>query len=95
MEMSFTRRFIKVTMQIFNSKEQDLFGKPEVECSLITIYRMINPFCIEAYYPCIPSGLEFVEGNLTATYVYMKSGESFMAALSISEFEELLNKGVV
>lgn len=82
--MNFTDRFIKLPIKIYDKKHAELVGNATYEDS----WMKINPFEISEYKPTIDTESD----NQEATYVSMKNGVGFFCYLTISKFEELLNK---
>lgn len=81
--MSFTDRFIKLPVRIYDKKAKDLTGVEDLEDS----WEKINPFEISNYRPAYPSEDE----ELNCTNVMLKNGEAILTYLSVPEFEKLLN----
>lgn len=82
--MSFTDRFIKVPVKIYDVKEAELTGKENyVEMSM-----KILPFEISHYKPTAEAGSD----KFIHTYVNMKNGDGFYIYMTFDKFEELLNK---
>lgn len=82
-KIMFTDRYIKVPVDLYANAE--LIGYNENSKSNTVMYR-INPLEVSVYRES--SG----EGVLTGeTTIWMKNGEVIVIALSIDEFEKLLN----
>jgi hypothetical protein len=79
--MSFTRRYVKLPIKLFNQEESLLTGVEET----IDSYAMVNPMSIDVYRPSMEN-----EGQ--AIHVDFRYGGSMIVYMHISDFEELLNK---
>jgi hypothetical protein len=84
--MSFTDRFIKLPIQVFDSKLAESIG--EDKCEYVDSFIKINPFEISSYKE---TDSDKFNGK-RHTYINMKDGGGFYVFLSIEKFEELLNK---
>ncbi len=78
--MSFTDRYIKVPIKLFDKQIKELTGKYESEDS----YLKINPFEIVKYRQSWDDGSEIV-------CVTDKLGDATLVYLTLNEFETLLN----
>lgn len=84
--MAFTDRFVAIPVQIYTVAEQDVLGD-NAPCSLVTSY--VLPLEISEFYGY---DWEDGEGEITGkTMIYMKSGKSFSAMISLEEFVKRVN----
>lgn len=83
----FTDRFIKVPVDLYNSKDADMVGYNEDTKEGATEMR-INPFEVSHY----RSSEDDKEDILNKTLVHMKNGDSFHVSITIEKFEKLLNE---
>lgn len=81
--MTFTDRFLKLPIAVYDKQVKNLTGKENIYDSWIKI----NPHQIESYRPTSPEG----EDDKETTSLFMKSGDSTMIQMPVNEFEELLN----
>lgn len=81
--MSFTDRFIKLPIRIFNVKQKELTGKEDLEDS----YIKINPLDISSYRPSYTDD----DNALDHTTIETKSGDTTTICLTIDEFETAIN----
>lgn len=81
-----TKRFILIPVDLYDDTKVEVLGFTE-ELKTVQISVRINPFDISYYREIAESGV-VVENE---TLIYLKNGESFVAAMPISEFEKLLN----
>lgn len=79
--MPFTDKFIRIPIQAYSIKHEELYGDKEYFDS----YEMIDPEDISSYF-------ESITDDERCTQVYLKSGHSFLANCSIEKFEKILNK---
>lgn len=84
--MAFTDRFIQLPIKVYDTAEADLTGKAEYFDS----FMKILPLEISNYKPMIDEDNNDVE----CVSVYMKNGEKFYTYLTMTQFEELLNKHI-
>lgn len=82
----FTKRFIKIPVDLYNKKESDMIGYGE-STKGDNVDMRINPFEVSHYRPGHDDKDEF-----TATLIHMKNGDSFYSSISIDEFENVLNE---
>lgn len=85
--MTFTDRFLRLPIAVYDKHVKNLTGKENLYDSWIKI----NPHQIESYRPTNPEG----EDDKDTTMVYMKSGDSSMINMPVDEFEELLNNFIL
>jgi hypothetical protein len=81
--------FIEIPTVTYNSKEQELSNKQPDECELVELVKKVKSYSIESYREAIPSG-DFREDNKIWTEITMYSGDSFIANMTLAEFEKLL-----
>lgn len=86
--MSFTDRFISVTIMNVNPKDEELTGK---EGDYTPCVLKFNPRRIESYNETIPIK-DYDPGNKIWTSVTFESGENFLVRMPLAKFEILLNK---
>ncbi len=89
--MSFTDRYIKLPIKLFNSRDKELLDKKESECDMIDVYARVNPYKIISYRPAIPEEFTYEENNQVCTQVNIEDGDGYLVYLPIEEFEKLLN----
>lgn len=82
----FTNRFIHIPIDLYDDTKVDVLGFTE-ELKTTQILVRVNPFDISHYREIAENGV-LIENE---TLILLKNGESFVAAMSISEFEKLLD----
>lgn len=80
--MSFTYRFIKIPIKVYNTQDADLMGHKTFEDT----WMKINPIEISQYKPSHDD-----DNESNCTYLSMRNGDGFYLYLTTDEFEELLN----
>ena len=83
--MMFTDRFITIPIKIYNSEHKDLTGNEVCEDTLMRI----NPFEISRYFPTVE---EDNGTDIEVVKVTFRDGDSVICYMSISKFEETMNK---
>lgn len=81
---SFTDRFIRVPIEVYDRQTKELTGVELSEES----YMMLNPFEISHYRP----SYDPVKPDVECTLVSFKNGNEVLVYLTIGEFEKLLNQ---
>lgn len=81
--MSFTDRYIKVPIQVFNLKEKELTGNENG----VDSWMKFLPFELSNYKPSYDDG----EPDVEITHITLKNGYSCLVYISPEEFEKLLN----
>lgn len=82
----FIDRFIELPIRLVNRKDEQLLGEGNVDS--YESYEKLLPMEISSYHPTTDYE---VCGDKELTQCYLKGGRNFMAYLSISEFEKILN----
>jgi hypothetical protein len=81
--MSFTDRYIKIPIRVYDAKQRELTdNEEEIDSSM-----MINPFKIESYRRSLPDKRDESETVAIVT----DSGDSTTVYMSLEKFENLLN----
>lgn len=76
-----TKRFVALPIEVFNTKEQELTGKAQT----VPVFLSVNPFDITAY------RTTFDESGEGRTYIELRNGSGYMITMSVQEFEETMN----
>lgn len=82
----FTDRFIKVPVELYDTKEADIIGYSK-DTKFADTYMKINPFEISHYRPSTDNN-----DALSETCVHFKNGSQAVIKMTTEKFEELLNK---
>jgi hypothetical protein len=96
--MRFTDKYIALPIVVYDKREDEQnekLGMDKSEPKLLESTIRIHPFQIDSWFATFnESNMEapFEKENLTWTSFCSKNGESYMAPMTVEEFEILLNK---
>lgn len=85
--MSWTDRFIKLPISVYDREEKNLTGKENCYDS----YMKVLPMDIVSYRP----SFAVEEPDKEITLIVQKSGDSTLVNLQIKDFEELMDKSTM
>jgi hypothetical protein len=84
--MSYTDKFLRLPVEMYNKKEAELTG--DNDSSSFDSFGKFNPMEISSYIPAYDNDSKLIK----KTTVYFRGGESILVLMDLPSFEKVVNE---